>query len=642
MFVSIGLCNCSSNVTNETSDDITSSDDTTSDTNNDNSDVKQWNSVSDLYFGYGIKKDDLDNFFKKNGEKVNDSIHIDDEYYSYQKVNSTIIYGINNGSFSISNAFTNRKIKDVEVTNAFGVTKVIKATVYTEYVSSIIVNYYDSMDKAIFEASYNGAIIDSNIDIIDTQSGAYNYLISKIGDGYILPNYSDVVVRKTESTFNIDSSVPSICYSFLKTSMSLFNDIVKEINSNYSVTALYNENDWNDINWDLVQFTNKEIVYDGKAHSIYAMNVPNGVKVSYSDENIVDPGEHIIKATFYDPKGREIVSKTAKLFINDEFEITFKFYYGNNLLDQQIISAHFGDDLVKIASAYVPSEYIIINDSLEWTIIGDQDITVDLMSEYEGYLKIASTNPNIDGKYLSYELIDYSYKVNDNQIISMVPYGESSAVEFFLDEITGIEFCNSLYIYSDFLYKTSKLSNLETVNISNMKYLTEIPDGFFYGCKNLKTIIGHNLKQLASIGDSFLQNTNIVTFDLDLTNVTKIGKSFLRDALIGADYREITIDMPSLQSIGETKSGQIIHYEGEVNFLYFLYQSKRNDNCIVNLKMYDFLLTNTMFKSYHGVWDDNHFRYYSFVNLNVYTNKLSSQERLLADLPGIINIYELS
>lgn len=590
---------------------------------------------------YGIIKNDIDNFFKKNGKKVNDSIHIDDEYYSYQKVNSTIIYGINNGSFSISNAFTNSEIKDVEVTNAFGVTKVIKATVHTEYVSSIIVNYYDSMDKAIFEASYNGAIIDSNIDIIDTQSGTYNYLISKIGDGYILPNYSDVVVRKTESTFSIDSSVPSICHSFLKTSMSLFNDIVKKINSNYSVTALYNENDWNNINWDLVQFTNKEIVYDGKAHSIYAMNVPNGVKVSYSDEEIVDPGDHIIQATFYDPKGHEIGSKTAKLFINDEFEITLKFYYGNNLLSQQIISAHFGDDLAKIASAYVPCDYIVTNDNLKWALIGDQDIIVDLMSEHEGYLKITSTNPNIDGKYLSYELIDNSYKVNDNQIISMIPYGESSAVEFFLDEITGIEFCNSLYIYSDFLYKTSKLSNLETVNISNMKYLTEIPNGFFYGCKNLKTIIGHDLKQLTSIGDSFLQNTNIVTFDLDLTNVTKIGKSFLRDSLTGADSRKITIDLPSLHSIGGTKSGQIIDYQSKVDFLYFLYQSKRNDNCVVNLKIYDFLLTDTMFKSYHHVWDNNNMQYYSFVNLNVYTNKLSSQTRLLTNLPGSVNIFEL-
>lgn len=590
---------------------------------------------------YGIIKNDIDNFFKKNGKKVNDSIHIDDEYYSYQKVNSTIIYGINNGSFSISNAFTNSEIKDVEVTNAFGVTKVIKATVHTEYVSSIIVNYYDSMDKAIFEASYNGAIIDSNIDIIDTQSGTYNYLISKIGDEYILPNYSDVVVRKTESTFSIDSSVPSICHSFLKTSMSLFNDIVKKINSNYSVTALYNENDWNNINWDLVQFTNKEIVYDGKAHSIYAMNVPDGVKVSYSDEEIVDPGDHIIQATFYDPKGHEIGSKTAKLFINDEFEITLKFYYGNNLLSQQIISAHFGDDLAKIASAYVPCDYIVTNDNLKWALIGDQDIIVDLMSEHEGYLKITSTNPNIDGKYLSYELIDNSYKVNDNQIISMIPYGESSAVEFFLDEITGIEFCNSLYIYSDFLYKTSKLSNLETVNISNMKYLTEIPNGFFYGCKNLKTIIGHDLKQLTSIGDSFLQNTNIVTFDLDLTNVTKIGKSFLRDSLTGADSRKITIDLPSLHSIGGTKSGQIIDYQSEVDFLYFLYQSKRNDNCVVNLKIYDFLLTDTMFKSYHHVWDNNNMQYYSFVNLNVYTNKLSSQTRLLTNLPGSVNIFEL-
>lgn len=458
---------------------------------------------------------------------------------------------------------------------------------------------------------------------------------------YILPNYSDVVVRKTESTFSIDSSVPSICHSFLKTSMSLFNDIVKKINSNYSVTALYNENDWNNINWDLVQFTNKEIVYDGKAHSIYAMNVPNGVKVSYSDEEIVDPGDHIIQATFYDPKGHEIGSKTAKLFINDEFEITLKFYYGNNLLSQQIISAHFGDDLAKIASAYVPCDYIVTNDNLKWALIGDQDIIVDLMSEHEGYLKITSTNPNIDGKYLSYELIDNSYKVNDNQIISMIPYGESSAVEFFLDEITGIEFCNSLYIYSDFLYKTSKLSNLETVNISNMKYLTEIPNGFFYSCKNLKTIIGHDLKQLTSIGDSFLQNTNIVTFDLDLTNVTKIGKSFLRDSLTGADSRKITIDLPSLHSIGGTKSGQIIDYQSEVDFLYFLYQSKRNDNCVVNLKIYDFLLTDTMFKSYHHVWDNNNMQYYSFVNLNVYTNKLSSQTRLLTNLPGSVNIFEL-
>ena len=50
MFVSIGLCSCSSNVINETSDDITSdsNNDASDDGNyNDNTDVKQWNSVSD-------------------------------------------------------------------------------------------------------------------------------------------------------------------------------------------------------------------------------------------------------------------------------------------------------------------------------------------------------------------------------------------------------------------------------------------------------------------------------------------------------------------------------------------------------------------------------------------------------------------
>ncbi len=638
----IGLASCSSNINDDTGSHIDNSSDDQDTSNNNKDNVNEWHSINDLYFGYGIKKNDLNKFFKTNGKKINDEIHIDDEYYSYSSGNFSITYGINNGTFNITNALTDSELKDVEVTNAFGFSKVIKATVYTEYVTSISVDYYESMDKAQFGASYNGAIIDSNIDILDAQSGNYSYTVSKIGDGYILPSYSDIRVNKLESSYNIDPSVPSICYSLLKSSMTFLNSTFKGINSSYSVATPYNKNDWDNINWDNVQFNSEKVVYDGKPHSIYAMNVPDGVKVSYSDENIINPGEHIIEATFYDPKGYEIGNKTAKLFINDEFEITFKFYYGDNLLNQQIISAHYGDDLVKLASNYVPVGYIVANNDLEWSIIGDQDITVDLMSEYEGYLKITSTNAEINGKYFSYELIDYSYKVNDNQIISMVPYGETSSIEFFLDEIIGIEFCNSLYIYSDFLYKTSKLINLETVDLSNMKYLTEIPDGFFYGCKNLKTIIGHDLKQLTSIGDRFLQNTNIVNFDIDLTNVIKIGKSFLRDAFIGEDSREITIDLPSLQTIGGTKSGQNIDYEGEVNFLYFLYQSKRNDNCIVNLKVYDFLLTNNMFKSYYSVWDNNNLQYYSFINLNVYTNKLSSQERLLTDLPGVVNIYELS
>ena len=647
MFISIGLCSCSYNVSNESSDDITNgSNNNTSEGNDsdDNVDVKEWNSVSDLYFGYGIKKNDIDNFFIKNGTKVNDLIHVDDEYYSYQKVNTTIIYGINNGSFNISNAFTSSQLKDVEVTNAFGVTKVIKATVYTEYVTSISVNYYDSLDKAVFGASYNGAIIDSNIEILDAQSGTYNYFISKIGDGYILPSYSDVNVRKVESTFNIDSNVPSICYSFLKTSMSLFNDFVKEIGSNYSVTALYNENDWNDINWDMVQFTNKEVVYDGKTHSLYAANVPDGVKVSYSEKELSSPGEHVIEATFYDPKGRKIGSKSAVLFINDEFDISFKFYYGDNLLSEKTLTAHYGEDLISIADEYVPDGYIIANDNLEWAVIGDQNIEVDLMGDHEGYLKILSdTNAELNGKYLSYELIDYSYAVNKNQIISTTPYGENQPIEFFLDEINGIEFCNSLYIYSKFLFKSSQLVNLTSVDISNMKYLTEIPDGFFYGCKNLTTVTGHELDYLSKIGDNFLRNTNLINFDVDLSNVTYIGRCFMRDALIGEESREITIDLPLLQSIYGATSGEIEDYQGEIDYVYFLYQSKKNSNAVVNIKTYDFLLTNNMFEALNFVFDYEIQKpqKYSFVNLNIYTNKVSSQERLINELPGKVSIIAL-
>lgn len=641
MFVSIGLCNCSPHVSSESSDDITNDSNNTgeNDSSNDNVDVKEWNSVSDLYFGYGVKKNDIDKFFINNGTKVNDSIHIDDEYYSYQKVNSTIIYGINNGSFNISNALINREIKDVE--NAFGVTKVM---VDTEYVTSISVNYYDSMNKAVFGASYNGAIYDSDFEIIDAQSGFYNYFISKIGDGYILPSYSDVDVRKVESTLDIDSSVPSICYLLLKTSMSLFNDVVKEIGSNYSVTALYDENDWNDINWDMVQFTNQEVVYDGKTHSLYAANVPDGVKVSYSEKELSSPGEHVIVATFYDPKGRQIGSKSAVLFINDEFDISFKFYYGENLLSEKTLPAHYGEDLISIADEYVPDGYIIANDNLEWAVIGDQDIEVDLMGDHEGYLKILSdTNAELNGKYLSYELIDYSYTASENQIISMTPYGENQPIEFFLDEINGIEFCNSLYIYGDFLLKSSQMINLTSVDISNMKYLAEIPNGFFYGCKNLTTVTGHELDYLNKIGDNFLQNTNLINFDIDLSNVTYIGRCFMRDALIGEESREITIDLPSLQSIYGATSGDISDYEGEYDHVYFLYQSKKNLNAVVNIKTYDFLLTDNMFKALHFVFDDETQKpqYYSFVNLNIYTNKASSQERLINELPGKVSIIAL-
>lgn len=646
IFTSVGLFSCSNDSINDISD---STHDNTSNNQGSNTEdevtAKEWNSVKDLYFGYGIKKSDLDNFFTTRGEKIIDSIHIDDDYYRYDRANTTVIYGVNSGSFVIRNAYDKSEVRDVEVTNAFGVTKVIKATVYAEYLTSIAVNYYDSMDKAVFGATYNDAIIDSNLEILDAQTGTYNYLVKTIGDGYILPNYQDVVVNKVESSFNIDSSVPSICYTFLRTSLNLFNDIVKELSPNYSVTSLYKESDWDNIDFDSVSFESVEVVYDGEPHSIYAINVPDGVKVNYSNNDISNPGKHEIKATFYDPKGREIGQKTATLFINDEFDITFKFYYGDNLLDEKTLKINYGSNLIEYATPYVPENYVIANESLDWNVIGDQTVDVDLMSVYEGYLKVSSsTNSELNGKLLSYELIDYSYTVDKNQLISMIPLGENNPVEFFLDEVTGIEFCNSLYIYSDFLYKTSKLENLSVVDISNMKYLTEIPDGFFYGCKNLKSVKGEDLNYLSKIGDNFLCNTNIVDFDVDLSNVTEIGRCFMMDALLGTENREITIDLPSLISINETKSGQVIDYGSKINHIYFLYQSKKNLNAVVNLKVYNFLLTDEMFKSYDSVFDSEtqKLQYYSFVNLNVYTNRVSTQERLLSKLPGNVNIIALN
>ena len=70
---------------------------------------------------------------------------------------------------------------------------------------------------------------------------------------------------------------------------------------------------------------------------------------------------------------------------------------------------------------------------------------------------------------------------------------------------------------------------------------------------------------------------------------------------------------------------------------------KKNLNSVVNIKTYDFLLTNNMFKSLNFVIDYEMQKpqYYSFVNLNIYTNKASSQERLINELPGKVSIIAL-
>lgn len=73
-------------------------------------------------------------------------------------------------------------------------------------------------------------------------------------------------------------------------------------------------------NYDMTSFTfeSKTVVYDGNVHSLIAKNVPEGVKVNYTNNDKIDSGKYLVKASFegdYDHYNT-ISEYTAVLTIN--------------------------------------------------------------------------------------------------------------------------------------------------------------------------------------------------------------------------------------------------------------------------------------------------------------------------------------
>ena len=64
-------------------------------------------------------------------------------------------------------------------------------------------------------------------------------------------------------------------------------------------------------------FKDTKIVYDGKPHSIYVNNIPDGVEVEYTGNERTEPGIYDVSVTFKGhPYYHEIPPMTAKLIIN--------------------------------------------------------------------------------------------------------------------------------------------------------------------------------------------------------------------------------------------------------------------------------------------------------------------------------------
>ena len=70
-----------------------------------------------------------------------------------------------------------------------------------------------------------------------------------------------------------------------------------------------------DVDVSMVTFTDQTFEYDGKEHSIYVENLPEGVTVEYKYNDQTLPGKHVVKATLLDENGYVIKYLAARIII---------------------------------------------------------------------------------------------------------------------------------------------------------------------------------------------------------------------------------------------------------------------------------------------------------------------------------------
>lgn len=604
-------------------------------------DTTIWENLSERFFAYGYSRNELLRFFKNNGAKVTSDIF----------GNEDEVYTIKSGTPSMYNAISYCPNQDIFIIGSYRKEELtIGNIVYVyEYTSSSKSYYYQPLTNSEFIGSYQFAEINTKTyNVNNAIEMRFNYSLSLIGDGYKLPDYNKVTTRKTG--YNDENNISKYVYNYLTLSWEYAHNIFVKI-KNENITGIYNKTDFSSIDLNKISFQNSKVKYDNQSHSIIANNVPDGIRVDYSPKDVVKPGEYTIKARFYDPKNNCVGEKEAKLVIDDLFDVSIKYMYGDIELGRYSGKLHYGDSLNEFAKENIPEGYKLNETVLSWSGFENQTLEVQVLAEMEGYMKVMSdTNQYLNNKYIPVEVITHAYQSSEE--LSLVPYGDTHPVSFYIYDIKSIEFCNSLDFDCKFLNKTSLFTNLESVDISNMKYLKEIPNCFFDGCKKLTTVTAVNMNYLTRIGGYFLKDTNIINFNFDLSNVEYIGRNFMHNALCGTttntESRTITIDLPSLKQILYYNSNNSSCEGGEVYYPHFLFQNRNHDNVKVNLILYDFVVTDFMFGCWSGeyVLDSldlpGEHVYYSKLNLDIYTNKVSEQINGISKLTGSIQVYQTS
>lgn len=248
--------------------------------------------------------------------------------------------------------------------------------------------------------------------------------------------------------------------------------------------------------------------------------------------------------------------------------------------------------------------------------------------KYEQYMQITTTNANTNGQIIPFAVLGYNI---GNSAFTANNY-DGEPVTFRLSEITEIKLFNTYSFVNNRLGENGKgilnnfntiiadnnaaLKNLIKVDLTECTFIEELPSNFFSGIPTLKTVVSNgNTKKLQQVGSNFLADSeNIEFIDLDFSSLTRAGSYFLTNALI--NYKSpLTVNISNIENSGWL----------------FMYQ-RAND---ANIPTINLILSNKQWNDtwFVGIKNDSSFigRYYSSINLNVYTNYKGNIETALQD-----------
>lgn len=240
-----------------------------------------WENKEKRFFACDIDIDLISEYFREHGTKKNSLSQLgstlgNEEFDYYQiidGVQGTVVAYNEFDFFPNTNKFLiGRYTKTSDSASQIN-------TVYTfENTSSFEIYYQQSLSSAKFGGKHVGTGINSSsYQIVASANGEYEFTFEQIGDGYILPDFSKVSTRKSETSNSISADVPEKIYNGLISAWRFANDVIKKIDpskslTNYQSTITHSHtfsSDWtynSEYHWH-ASTCGHDVVRDKEAHS---------------------------------------------------------------------------------------------------------------------------------------------------------------------------------------------------------------------------------------------------------------------------------------------------------------------------------------------------------------------------------------